>query len=78
MLVVRMAGCWISVRSSSVFGPLEAELRERKPRAVVGGLEYLARRARRLAHVAAHADFLGALPGEEQRQHCGLLLVGLG
>ena len=69
MLVVRIAGCWISVRSSSVLGPLEAELREREPERGVGALEDLARGARRLADVAPHADFLGALPGKEQREH---------
>ena len=36
-----------------------------------------ARPPRRLADVAAHADLLGALPGEEQREHAASLLVGL-
>ena len=50
-------------------GPRSRARDSGKPSAPSAVLEHGARRRRRLEDVAAHADLLGALPGEEQREH---------
>ena len=64
-----MAGCWISVRHSSDFGALEAELRsERKAESALSAAVSKTARAFGDASndVAPHAHFLRALSGNRE------------
>jgi hypothetical protein len=71
-LVVRMAGCCISVRRSSPSGPSKQRRESGNP-----SVASAASKVERAASEASHSDLLGSLSREEKSEHRSLVLFRL-